>query len=179
VLIDLAGLQPTHRVLEIGCGTGTLLVAIARQHPRVALTGLDPDPKALARAKRKADRASVALQLDRGFADSLPYENASFDRVFSCFMFHHLADGGERLRTLREAKRVLKENGRLELLDFTQPNARSGAASRWIHSSHRLSDNTDDRVLSLMAEAGFAGAELLRHGRMFFAVRTAYYQARV
>ena len=46
-----------HRVLDIGCGTGTLAVLIKRSHPEVEVVGLDPDPKALARAQQKADRA--------------------------------------------------------------------------------------------------------------------------
>jgi ubiquinone/menaquinone biosynthesis C-methylase UbiE len=177
-LIVQAGLEPTDRALEIGCGTGALLIEIAHRHPGVVLTGLDPDPKALARAARKALAISTPIRLDRGFADDLPYDDASFDRVFSCFMFHHLRDESEKVRTLREVRRVLKTDGRLELLDFTQPAPGSGIVSRWVHSSHRLNDNTEARVRSLMAAAGFANADVVRHGRMLFALRTAYYRAR-
>jgi len=49
VLISQAALQPGFRVLDIGCGTGTLAVAIKRRHPAVEITGMDPDPVALAR----------------------------------------------------------------------------------------------------------------------------------
>ena len=89
VLVEHADLQPGQRVLEVGCGTGTLLMLITRAQPGLELTGLDPDARALARAKRKADAASVPMRLDRGFSDALPYSDASFDRVFSCFMLHH------------------------------------------------------------------------------------------
>src|SRR5688572_8862530 len=85
VLLDQADLQPGQRVLEVGCGTGTLLMLLRRAQPALEVTGLDPDARALARAKRKADAASASIQLDRGFSDALPYSNASFDRVFSCF----------------------------------------------------------------------------------------------
>jgi SAM-dependent methyltransferase len=84
LLVEQADLQPGHRVLEVGCGTGTLLVLLTRAVPALEVTGLDPDVRAPARAKRKADAASVSIQLDRGFSDSLPYADASFDRVFSC-----------------------------------------------------------------------------------------------
>ncbi len=178
LLIDQAELQPGHRALEIGCGTGLLLIDIARRHPGVTLTGLDPDPKALARAERKADRISAPIRLDRGFADTLPYQDGSFDRVFSCFMFHHLGDASEKLATLREVRRVLEKGGRLELLDFAQPDPGAGGFARLIHSSPRLNDNAEDRMLSLMAAAGFANVQLVRQRRMAFAVRTAYYQAR-
>jgi ubiquinone/menaquinone biosynthesis C-methylase UbiE len=168
-LVAQAGLRAGHRVLEVGCGTGALLMLIAREHPGVEVTGLDPDAKALARARRKAMAASVPLQLDQGFADALPYPDASFDRVFSCFMFHHLGDAAERLRTLREIRRVLRPGGRLELLDFTVPESHAmHAVVSWLHSSHQRQDNGEHRVLALMTEAGFENPETLAHGRMVF-----------
>src|SRR5215218_8482643 len=89
-LVEQAALAPGHRVLEIGCGTGAVLALIAESHPDVALTGLDPDPLALGRAAAKARRLRFTLKLDRGFADALPYPDATFDRVLSPMMFHHL-----------------------------------------------------------------------------------------
>src|SRR3982750_2466315 len=71
-LIDQAALQPGAAILDIGCGTGTLLVTIKRRYRDVDVIGLDPDPKALAIAARKAMRAGVPVRFDRGFADALP-----------------------------------------------------------------------------------------------------------
>src|SRR5438270_8100613 len=87
-LLEQACIRPGQRILDIGCGTGSLVVLIKRQHPDVDVVGLDPDPKALARGRHKAARASVSIQFDQGFADALPYTDAAFDRVFSSFMFH-------------------------------------------------------------------------------------------
>src|ERR1700731_4708700 len=53
-LIAQAELADGQRVLEIGCGTGNVTVRAKRAHPAAHLTGLDPDPRALARAQRKA-----------------------------------------------------------------------------------------------------------------------------
>src|ERR1700754_1088040 len=77
-LAEQAELASAERVLEIGCGTGNLTLLVKRLRPQLDVTGLDPDSKALARAGRKADRARLDLQLDRGFADELPYADASF-----------------------------------------------------------------------------------------------------
>jgi len=178
-LIDQADLRPGHRVLEVGCGTGTLLMLTARAHPRVQLTGLDPDPKALDRARRKADSARVPIQLDRGFSDALPYADASFDRVFSAFMLHHLEDTDQKLRTFREIRRVLKPGGRLHLIDFARPDATSpNRFARWIHSNHRLDDNAPSRVLSLMRSAGLEDGGQRASGRMMVVMSVAYYQSR-
>ena len=174
-LVANAALQPDHRVLEVGCGTGTLLMAIAKSCPGIQVTGLDPDPRALARAQRKADAANVQLRLDRGFADALPYPSGSFDRVFSCLMFHHLADTDERRRMLGEARRVLAPGGRLELLDISPPRSTHSGLARWLHAGAHLSDNAENRVLDLMQDVGLSPAVVDR-GRML-ALHTAYYEA--
>src|SRR6266542_4474451 len=102
VLLDQAAVRPGHHVLDVGCGTGTFVVLVKRLHPNVEVIGLDPDPKALARATRKAEGEAVSIRFDQGFADRLPYSDASFDRVFSSFMFHHLPTD-EKEPTFREA----------------------------------------------------------------------------
>src|ERR1044071_3295581 len=79
-LLAQAGLRPTDRVFDLGCGTGTLAVLIKKQFPQVEIVGLDPDPKALARARKKAAHEGLAIQFDQGFGDQLPYPAASFDR---------------------------------------------------------------------------------------------------
>jgi len=53
-LLDQAAIQPGFRILDVGCGTGSFAILIKRLHPAVDVIGLDPDPFALARAKRKA-----------------------------------------------------------------------------------------------------------------------------
>ena len=89
-LINQASISPGHRVLEIGCGTGNLAILVKRLNPASQVLGIDPDPKALARAHRKAQRREVTIQFDQGFAEELPYPDALFDRVLSAFMLHHV-----------------------------------------------------------------------------------------
>jgi ubiquinone/menaquinone biosynthesis C-methylase UbiE len=177
-LLERALIQPGHRVLDVGCGTGTLVVLIKRIHPHVDVVGLDPDPKALARGKRKAARASVSVQFDQGFSGALPYADASVDRVLSSFMFHHLQPD-EKAGMLRETRRVLRAGGVFTLLDFGGPESgESGFLARLIHSSHHLVDNSEHRILALMRQAGFADPKKVGQGTMLFRrVRTNYYQA--
>jgi ubiquinone/menaquinone biosynthesis C-methylase UbiE len=154
---ELAGqaeLGSAQRVLEIGCGTGNLALLVKRMYPDLEVTGLDPDPRALARARRKARRSALALQLDRGFADQLPYPDGSFDRVLSSLMFHHL-DAGLRVASLREVLRVLGPKGSLHLMDFGGERHHLHGLTRLARRSHTLQDNWDDRIPALLREAGF------------------------
>jgi ubiquinone/menaquinone biosynthesis C-methylase UbiE len=176
VLLDQAALGQAHRVLDVGCGTGTLATMIKRLYPDIEVVGIDPDPKALARARRKSERARLSIQFDQGFGDELPYRQASFDRVLSSFVFHHLP-ADDKVRMLRAVLRVLKPGGEFHMLDFErQEDGAHGLLARLLHSSSRLKDNSESRVLSLMRQADFADPRKVRHRAMLFGV-VAYYRA--
>jgi len=176
-LLDQAKVQAGHRVLDIGCGTGTFATLIKEFHPDVDIVGLDPDPKALARARRKSERSAIPIRFAQGFADELPYPEASFDHVFSTFMFHHLL-ADKREKTLCEVRRVLAPGGSFHVLDFTPPKANPlGLLTRYFHSSEQLKDNSAERILSLLHQAGFVFCEKVKEGAMVFGIlRIAYYQ---
>jgi len=160
VLAEQAAVRPGERVLEIGCGTGSLLVLLAKAQPAATVIGLDPDPAALAIAQRKARRAGVAVQLDPGFADEMPYESGSIDRVLSSFMFHHLS-AKVKAGTLREVRRVLKPGGRFHMVDFGGPDsAGRGFIARRIHTHQHLKDNEEGRVLTYLRDAGLENPQI-------------------
>ena len=175
-LLDQATIRATHRILDIGCGTGTLAVLIKRLHSGVEVVGLDPDPKALARARRKAELAGVSVQFDQAYSDELPYPAASFDRVFSSFMLHHLSVQAKE-RTLQGVHRVLAPDGFLHAVDFAKPPSRPhGHFTRLFHSGEHLNDGGEDRLLALLREAGFNDSKVVGRRSMLFA-SLAYYQA--
>ena len=177
-LVKQANIQPNQRVLDLGCGTGTLVVLLKRKYPAAEIVGIDPDPKALQRAQKKVRRAGVAVQLDEGFADELPYDEGTFDRVVSSFMLHHLEEP-EREKTLREVLRVLKPGGSFHLLDFAGGEDRArGWWGRLVDSHSHLKGNSQQRILELMRRAGFTNAAKVKDGSMLFGLMpTAYYKA--
>jgi ubiquinone/menaquinone biosynthesis C-methylase UbiE len=176
-LMSWANIEPDHRVLDIGCGTGTLLVKLKQQYGAAQVVGLDPDPKALRRACIKAARAAVSVQFDQGFANELPYKRESFDHVFSSFVFHHL-DKPERENMLKEVLRVLKPGGSLHFVDFILDDASPRLFDRLFRAHAEMKDNSDERIRDLMIHTGFRNPVKVKEGNMLFGLwRTAFYQA--
>jgi ubiquinone/menaquinone biosynthesis C-methylase UbiE len=171
-LLEQAALQPGYRVLEIGCGTGNLAILARRLTPSAEVVGIDPDPKALSRARRKAQRARLPIEFREAFAEQLPFPDASFDSVLSAFMLHHVLPDA-KVPTLREAFRVLKPGGFLQLADFEEGEHPRGPSFRYLLHPHGES-RPHHGVSDLMHEAGFAGpTEVARQGSLLGPV--AYY----
>jgi ubiquinone/menaquinone biosynthesis C-methylase UbiE len=173
-LLDQAGLQPGQHVLEIGCGTGDLLLAAKRTQPAAAVVGLDPDLAALARAHRKARRRGLAVQLDRGYADELPYADDSVDVVLSSFMLHHVP-ADVRETAMREVRRILAPGGALHLVDIGGEAAPAhGWVARRAHRHELTRENFGGGIPDLLRRAGFTdvtetGSDVRRHvGRFSF-----------
>jgi ubiquinone/menaquinone biosynthesis C-methylase UbiE len=122
-VIERAELKPGQRLLDVGCGTGTLVLMARRMHPKSTIVGLDGDPVILAIARRKAAKERLSVQLDEGMAYAMPYPDRSFDAVVSSLMLHHLTHD-QQLRCLAEMKRVLVPGGRLVIADFAPPHNR-------------------------------------------------------
>jgi len=158
LLIERAALVPGQRVLDIGCGTGTLAIAVKLAHPHVEVSGLDPDPLALARARSKAARAGVEVRFERGFGDALPFADASFARVFSSFMLHHLERSAQQ-HLLAEALRVLAPGGSCHIIDFAR-SERGAIFGRKLHGAEMLQED--------LALAGFGEVNVERRPRWLF-----------
>jgi SAM-dependent methyltransferase len=106
---------PGSSVLEAGCGTGAQTVTLARNSPHARITSVDISADSLAEAKRRVEAASFANVAFR-HADifELPFEAASFDHVFVCFVLEHLA---RPLDALLRLKVLLKPGGSITVIE--------------------------------------------------------------
>lgn len=188
-LVAQAGIGPRDRVLEIGCGTGNVLLRATEAVPTATVRGVDPDPEAVAMARRKAAEAGVELELQVGVAEDLPLDDGSVDRVLSSLMLHHIA-ADARVAALREAHRVLAPGGSLHLVDLDH-DPRTGGRMRTVnrvlsllarldpahrrsrHGAHRdhgghghggHGHGAQQPVPELLAAAGFSAATVVGHG---------------
>lgn len=143
--------------LELGIGTGRSL----RYYPPGAeVVAIDLSPRMLARARRRAERLGVAVDLRVADVQALPFPDASFDTVLATCLFCSVP---EPVEGLREARRVLKPGGRLLLLEHVRSGGPVlGRLMRWldplvvrIWGAH-IARDTVGNVLS----AGFVDMEI-------------------
>ncbi len=126
VLLDALSLRGDERVLDVGCGRGAVLLAVARRLPEGRAVGVDiwraqdQSGNAMAATERNAALEGVRerVELRTGDMRALPFDDASFDVVVSSLALHNLADPADRAKAVREVARVLKPGGRALLADF-------------------------------------------------------------
>ncbi|MGC2413805.1 MAG: class I SAM-dependent methyltransferase [Stellaceae bacterium] len=106
------------KLLDIGCGTGAFLREVKRNHPRLAVTGLDLSAPYLAVAQRRLLPWSRA-RLSEGAGEAMPFAEAEFDIVCCLYLFHELP-ARVRRAVVAEIRRVLKPGGTLIFVDSLQ-----------------------------------------------------------
>lgn len=105
-------IQPSDRVLDIGCGTGALLRSLCRRYPRIELTGVDASAEMLAIA---AEKLGQGARLCLAGAQRLPFRDETFDLVVSTSALHYFRDPA---CVLAEMRRVVRPQGRIALTDW-------------------------------------------------------------
>lgn len=171
-LIDAAAIDSGHRVLDVACGTGTLLQMVAERHPSASLAGIDIDPKVLARARSKVG-CDAALEL--ATATAIPFDSGAFDIVLSSLAFHHLMRD-EKAQAMREILRVLRPGGEFHLGDFGPPHGRwmriASLLTEKIGREH-VDDNYAGLLPPMLTDAGFPVVEeTARFASIFGTLRT-------
>jgi ubiquinone/menaquinone biosynthesis C-methylase UbiE len=112
ITAENAELETGHKILDIGCGTGSALRAASEIIENGELVGLDISPTMIEIAKAKGDRTDIRFTV--GVAQDLPFESDYFDRVLAINTVHHWSD---HRAGLDELNRVLAPGGRAVIVD--------------------------------------------------------------
>jgi ubiquinone/menaquinone biosynthesis C-methylase UbiE len=119
-LVEAAGLgnRPAPRVLDVCCGTGSVILAFSRRYPGALASGLDFSRGMLDKAREK-DLAG-RVRFVQGDAAALPFADDSFDAVTCSHALYELK-GESRREALREMKRVVRPDGCVLLMEHEVP----------------------------------------------------------
>ncbi|HAT3516094.1 TPA: class I SAM-dependent methyltransferase [Serratia marcescens] len=148
------------RLLDLGCGAGHASFTAAARVAQVVAYDLSAQMLAVVE-QAAAEKGLSNIQLQQGVAESLPFEDASFDLVISRYSAHHWHDVGQ---ALREVKRVLKPGGRAIFMDVVSPG--HPLLDTYLQTVEVLRDTSHVRNyapgewLALLTEAGLVMREV-------------------
>lgn len=165
--LDLMDIKPDDRVLDIGCGTGSLTIMIARRLTgNGQVIGIDAAPKMIAIARNKAARSGSKAEFAVGVAEKLEFGDAAFDIVVNSMFMHHIDNELKNL-ALAEMFRVLKPAGQLCTADIDKPSTflagLMGWAGRYLLFQPELEDNLNGKLPALIREANFLDVRKPEH----------------
>jgi ubiquinone/menaquinone biosynthesis C-methylase UbiE len=169
-LIELAEPAPGEKVLDVGCGTGTLAIVIKRQLGTGEVHGIDASPEMVRFAKEKSAKDGSDIDFRVALIEAIPFPDASFDLVTSSLMLHHLPDD-VKAKGFLEIQRVLKPGGRFMAMDFAAPS-HSPLGHLLSIFGHSHGESVVGKLVPMLEEAGFSDvADITTQHKNFVFIR--------
>ncbi len=177
LLVKQATVRPGDRVLDVGCGTGTLAVLLKKCVPEAHVVGLDADRAALEIARKKATEAEVEIEFHEALAWNAPFEPKSFERVVSSLVLHHLRDR-DKLRTLQKVRAWLRPGGELHIADWGKAqNALMRVAFvsvQLLDGFQTTTENVRRGLVPVLRDAGFRSVKETHREMTLFGTLSLY-----
>ena len=149
------------RILDVGCGTGSLAILLKQRAPDIDIIGLDPDPVVLARARRKAYKRGFTIDWRNGFlSDDIVEQSRPISKVVSSLVFHQ-TPLEEKQQMLAKMHALLEPGGSLHIADYGLQRSKLMRIlfRRTVQAIDGIEDtqaNADGVLPELMETAGFA-----------------------
>lgn len=161
-IVDRVG--DANTLLDLGCGTGTLVLMLQHANPVAQVIGIDVDRSILNTAQSKIQQGPAPWPaLVQGSAISLPFEDSSLECVVTSFVIHHLTTEN-KLAAFRECFRILRPGCSLLVADIAPPrDTYARVVSLILHLLEDLDDNLHGRLPNLIAQAGFVQVATVAH----------------
>ena len=123
VISQLKKLNLAGNLIDLGCGSGNLIIQIANSFPNLELIGVDVSNEIISIAEKQAKEHSVESRITFkiGNVTNLPFPDNSIDFIVSTFSLHHWS---EPIKGFKEIFRVLKKNGTCLIFDFRRNSRR-------------------------------------------------------
>lgn len=156
------GIEPGDTVVDVGSGSGVdALIASRRAGPEGVVYGVDMTPAMIEKAEANIREAGVnAIQILEGRADDLPLDDRSADVLTSNGVFNLVPD---KERAFREAYRILRSNGRLQIADIvlSEPVSEKSKANPQLWAECIVGAEPEDEYLDLVRSVGFENLAVL------------------
>lgn len=161
-LINMMAIEPSHKILDFGCGSLTLSLMGAEAHPKAEFYAIDIDEKILSMANQKLASALQRIFIQQYDGTKIPYPEKYFNHVMSSLVFHHLTLR-QKYDSLKELFRVLKPSGEIHIADFGKPSdklQRIGFYSvQLLDGFETTNDSLRNALPKAMTDCGFSEVE--------------------
>ena len=119
-LINSIRLTPSKKLLDVATGTGDVAFGFFKKY-KVSVTGLDIAKNMVEIARQKAKKYSSNIMFVEGDAENMQFDEGSFDALTISFGFRNV---GSYDKALSEFYRVLKQNSKIAILEFSKPKSK-------------------------------------------------------